>query len=52
MALAYSGRLGVNKAVLVPCIPQPEQSSKGYIKGWVRLILTIYKVDPLIGQRC
>ena len=37
---------------LVPCILQPEESSKGYRKNWARLIQKIYEVDPLACPRC
>jgi hypothetical protein len=37
---------------LVPCLLQPEESSKGYRKNWARLIQKIYEVDPLACPRC
>jgi len=37
---------------LVPCILQPEESSKEYRKNWARLIQKIYEIDPLICPRC
>jgi len=37
---------------LVPCILQIEESSKGYLKNWARLIQKIYEVDPLTCPKC
>ena len=37
---------------MVPCILQPEESSKEYRKNWARLIQKIYKVDPLTCPKC
>ena len=45
-------RKKANEEGLVPCILQPEESSKGYRKNWARLIQRIYEVDPLACPRC
>ncbi len=45
-------RKKANEEGLVPCILQPEESSKGYRKNWARLIQKIYEVDPLACPRC
>ena len=37
---------------LVPCILQPDESSKRYRKNWARLIQKIYDIDPLACPRC
>jgi len=37
---------------LIPCLLQPEESSKGYRKNWARLIQKIYEVDPLTCPKC
>jgi len=37
---------------LVPCILQPEESSKEYRKNLARLIQKIYEVDPLTCPKC
>jgi hypothetical protein len=36
----------------VPCILQTEQSPKGYLRNWARLIQKIYEVDPLTCPKC
>ena len=41
-----------NEDEMVPCILQPEESSKGYLKNWARLIQKIYEVDPLTCPKC
>jgi hypothetical protein len=45
-------RKNSDQDALVPCILQPEESSKGYRKNWARLIQKIYEVDPLACPRC
>jgi len=37
---------------LIPCILEPDDSSKGYRKNWARLIQKIYEVDPLTYPKC
>jgi hypothetical protein len=37
---------------LVPSILQREESPKGYLKNWARLIQKIYEVDPLTCPKC
>ena len=37
---------------LVPCILEPDESSKGSRKNWATLIRKIYEVDPLICPKC
>jgi len=37
---------------MVPCILEPEGSSKEYRKNWARLIQKIYEVDPLTCPKC
>jgi hypothetical protein len=32
---------------LIPCLLEPDGSSKAYRKNWARLIRKIYEVDPL-----
>ncbi len=36
-----------NQDEWIPCILEPEESSKKYRKNWARLIQKIYEVDPL-----
>jgi len=36
----------------IPCILEPEGSSKEYRKNWARLIQKIYEIDPLICPKC
>ena len=36
----------------IPCILEPEGSSKEYRKNWARLIQKIYEVDPLMCPEC
>jgi len=36
----------------IPCILEPEGSSKEYRKNWARLIQRIYEIDPLTCPRC
>lgn len=36
----------------IPCILEPEGSSKEYRKNWARLIQKIYEVDPLMCPKC
>jgi len=37
---------------LIPCILEPDVSSKEYRKNWARLIQKIYEVDPLTCPKC
>ena len=37
---------------LIPCILEPDRSSKEYRKNWARLIQKIYEVDPLTCPKC
>ena len=37
---------------LIPCILEPDGSSKEYKKNWARLIQKIYEVDPLTCPKC
>jgi hypothetical protein len=36
----------------IPCILEPEGSSKEYRKNWARLIQKIYEIDPLTCPKC
>ena len=36
----------------IPCILEPEGSSKEYRKNWARLIQKIYEADPLTCPKC
>jgi hypothetical protein len=36
----------------IPCILEPELTSKAFRKDWARLIQKIYEVDPLLCPRC
>jgi len=45
-------RKKANEDGLVPCILQPEESSREYRKNWARLIQKIYEVDPLTCPKC
>ena len=45
-------RKKANKDGLVPCVLQPEESSKGYRRNWATLIQKIYEVDPLTCPKC
>jgi hypothetical protein len=40
-------RKRLNQDEWIPCILEPERSSKEYRKNWTRLIQKIYEVDPL-----
>jgi hypothetical protein len=46
------GQQKANEDGLVPCILQPEESSREYRKNWARLIQKIYEVDPLTCPKC
>jgi hypothetical protein len=41
-----------NQDERIPCILEPEGSSKEYRKNWARLIQKIYEVDPLTCPKC
>lgn len=41
-----------NQDEWIPCILEPEGSSKEYRKNWARLIQKIYEVDPLTCPKC
>lgn len=41
-----------NQDGLIPCILEPEESSKEYRKNWARLIQKIYEADPLTCPKC
>jgi len=41
-----------NRDEWIPCILEPEGSSKEYRKNWSRLIQKIYEVDPLTCPKC
>ena len=41
-----------NQGEWIPCILEPEVSSKDYRKNWARLIQKIYEVDPLTCPKC
>jgi hypothetical protein len=41
-----------NQDEWIPCILQPEESSREYRKNWARLIQKIYEVDPLTCPKC
>src|SRR4030066_275999 len=41
-----------NQHEWIPCILEPEGSSKEYRKNWARLIQKIYEVDPLTCLQC
>jgi hypothetical protein len=45
-------RKKADKDVLVACVLQPEELSKGHLKNWAKLIKKIYDVDPLMCPRC
>ena len=36
----------------IPCILEPDRSSKEYRKNWARLIRKIYEIDPLTSPKC
>jgi hypothetical protein len=36
----------------IPCILEPESSSREYRKNWARLIQKIYEIDPLTCPKC
>ena len=36
----------------IPCILEPELTSRAFRKNWARLIQKIYEVDPLICPKC
>ena len=36
----------------IPCILEPDESSREYRKNWARLIQKIYEVDPLTCPKC
>ena len=41
-----------NQDEWIPCILEPEGSSKEYRKNWARLIQKIYEIDPLTCPKC
>jgi hypothetical protein len=41
-----------NRDEWIPCILEPQGSSKEYRKNWSRLIQKIYEVDPLTCPKC
>jgi hypothetical protein len=41
-----------NQDEWIPCILEPEGSSKEYRKNWARLIQKIYEADPLTCPKC
>jgi len=41
-----------NQDILIPCILEPDESSRESRKNWARLIQKIYEVDPLTCQKC
>jgi hypothetical protein len=41
-----------NQDELIPCILEPEESSKESRKNWARLIQKVYEVDPLTCPNC
>ena len=41
-----------NQDEWIPCILEPEGSSKEYRKNWARLIQKIYEVDRLTCPKC
>jgi len=41
-----------NQDEWIPCILEPDVSSKGSKKSWARLIRKIYEVDPLACPKC
>jgi hypothetical protein len=41
-----------NQDEWIPCILEPEGSSKEYRKNWTRLIQKIYEINPLTCPKC
>ena len=41
-----------NQDALIPCIMEPDGSTKKFRKSWARLIQKIYKGDPLLCPKC
>ena len=41
-----------NQDEWIPCILEPEESSKGSRKNWARLVRKISAVDPLVCPKC
>jgi len=41
-----------NQDELIPCILEPDESSRESRKNWARLIQKIYEIDPLTCQKC
>jgi hypothetical protein len=36
----------------IPCILEPELSTRAFRRNWARLIQKIYEVDPLVCPKC
>jgi hypothetical protein len=41
-----------NQDEWIPCVLEPDESSKGSRKNWARLVRKIYSVDPLVCPKC
>jgi hypothetical protein len=46
------GKRNEKESDAVPCVLEPDKSSKEYRKNWARLIQKIYEVDPLTCPKC